>query len=132
MKMFYMKNQLSHLLPDTEATTLETSDRCSCDEKINKLLPIFSSYSYKIASGPTSGDFLRFNNRRKSVVLYLGLSRSHAKNVIKFKVLPINFAFKHAPITATFKGSFVKYGKGPKDIYKTIQKHLLGITSVLF
>ena len=33
------------------------------------------------------------------------------KNIIKFKVLPPNFDSKHAPITATFKSSFVKFGK---------------------
>ena len=53
-----MKNQLGRLLLDTEATTLETSVRCSCDEKINKLLTTFSSYNYKIASGLTSGEIL--------------------------------------------------------------------------
>ena len=34
------------------------------------------------------------------------------KNFINFKVLPPNFDSKHAPITATFKSSFVKFGKG--------------------
>ena len=34
------------------------------------------------------------------------------KNVIKFKVPPPNFNSKHATITATFKSSFVKFGKG--------------------
>ena len=34
------------------------------------------------------------------------------KNVIKFKVLPPNFDSKHALITATFKSSFVIFGKG--------------------
>ena len=47
-----------------------------------------------------------------SIVDYLALSRSLMKNIIKFKVLPPNFDSKHAPITATFKSSFVKFGKG--------------------
>ena len=34
------------------------------------------------------------------------------KNIINFKVLPPIFDSKHAPITATFKSSFVKFGKG--------------------
>ena len=34
------------------------------------------------------------------------------KNVVNFKVLPINFNSEHAPITATFKSSFVKFEKG--------------------
>ena len=33
------------------------------------------------------------------------------KNVIKFKVLPRNFDSKHALITASFKSSFVIFGK---------------------
>ena len=34
------------------------------------------------------------------------------KSIINFKVLPPIFDSKHAPITATFKSSFVKFGKG--------------------
>ena len=41
--------QLSHLLPDIEATTFEIGNRCSCDVKVNtsgrKLLTICSSHS---------------------------------------------------------------------------------------
>ena len=43
---------------------------------------------------------------------YLVLSRSLMKNVIKFKLFLSSFDSKHAPITATFKSSFVKFGKG--------------------
>ena len=112
--------QLRHLLPDIEATTLETGNRYSCDVKVNTsggtLLTICSSHSLEIANGQAPGDrlgnFTCFNNRGASVGDYLVLSRSLMKNVIKFKVLPPNFDFKHAPITATFKISFVKFGKG--------------------
>ena len=34
------------------------------------------------------------------------------KSIINFKVLPPIFDSKHAPITATLKSSFVKFGKG--------------------
>ena len=38
-------NQQSHLLPDTEVTTLETGNRCTCGNKVNtsgrKLLTIY-------------------------------------------------------------------------------------------
>ena len=77
---------------------------------------ICSSHSLELANGQTPGDrlenFAFFNNMGASVVDYLGLSRSLMKNVIKFKVPPPNFNSKHAPITATFKSSFVKFGKG--------------------
>ena len=33
------------------------------------------------------------------------------KNIINFKILLSNFDSKHAPIAATFKSSFVKFGK---------------------
>ena len=49
---------------------------------------------------------------QQSVVDYLVLSRSLLKNVIKFKVLLPNFHSNHAPIIATFKNSFVKFGRG--------------------
>ena len=112
--------ELNHLLPDIEATTLKTGSRCSCDVKVNtsgrNLLVICSSHSLELANGQTPGDrlenFAFFNNMGASVVDYLGLSRSLMKNVIKFKVPPPNFNSKHAPITATFKSSFVKFGKG--------------------
>ena len=46
------------------------------------------------------------------VVDYLVLSRPLMKN-INFKVLPHQLWFQaYAPITATFKSSFVKFGKG--------------------
>ena len=80
------------------------------------MVTICSSHSLEIANGQTPGDrlgnFTCFNNRGESVGDYLVLSRSLMKNVIKFKVLPPNFDFKHGPITATFKISFVKFGKG--------------------
>ena len=80
------------------------------------MLVICSSHSLELANGQTPGDrlenFAFFNNMGASVVDYLGLSRSLMKNVIKFKVPPPNFNSKHAPITATFKSSFVKFGKG--------------------
>ena len=121
--------QLSHQPLDIEATTLETDNRCSCDVKVNasgrKLLTICSSYSLEIANGQTPGgrlgNFTCFNNREASVVDYLVLNRSIMKNVIKFKVLPPNFDSKHAPITTTFKSSFVKFGKGK------VLKHPSGI-----
>ena len=111
-----------------EATTLETGNRCSCDVKVNtsgrKLLTIFSSHSLEIANGQTPGDrlgnFTFFNKMGASVADYLVLSRSLTKNIIKFKVLPPNFDSKHAPITATFKSSLVKYGKGKCS---TIERH---------
>ena len=47
-----LAKQLSHLLPDIEATTSETGNRCSCDVKVNtsgrKLLTICSSHSLKL------------------------------------------------------------------------------------
>ena len=103
-----------------EATNLETGNRCSCDVKVNisgiKLLTIYSSHSFEIANGQTPGDrlvnFTCFNNMGASVVDYLVLSRSLTKNIIKFKVLPPSFDSKHAPVTATFISSFVKFGKG--------------------
>ena len=111
--------QLNYLLPDIEATTLETGNRCSCDVKINtsgrKLLTICSSHSLEFANGQAPGDrfrnFTYFINMGASVVDYLVLSRSLIKNIINFQVLPPNFDSKHAPITATFKSSFVKFGK---------------------
>ena len=54
----------------------------------------------------------RFNSRGKSVVNYLVLNKSYVKNVTNFKVLPPNFNFEHAPITASFISSFVKVVKG--------------------
>ena len=115
-----LSKQLSHLLPNIEASTLETGNNSSCDVKVNtsgrKLLILCSSHSLEITNGQTTGDrhgsFTCFNNRVvASVVDYLVLGRSLLKNVIKFKVLPLNFNSKHAPITATFKSSFVKFGK---------------------
>ena len=111
--------QLSRLLPDIEATTLETSNKCTCDVKVNnserKLLTVCSNHSLEIANGQTPGDrlgnFTCFNNRGTSAADYLVLSRSLMKNIIMFKVLPPNFDSKHAPITATFKSSFVKFEK---------------------
>ena len=113
-----LDKQLNHLLPDIEITTLETGNRCSCDAKLNtsgrKLLTICSSHSLELANGQTPGDrlgnFTCFNNMGASVVDYPVLSRPLMKN-INFKVLPLNFDSKHAPITATFKSSFVKFGK---------------------
>ena len=111
--------QLNYLLPDIEATTLETGNRCSCDVKINtsgrKLLTICSSHSLEFANGQAPGDrfrnFTYFINMGASVVDYLVLSRSLIKNIINFEVLPPNFDSKHTRITATFKSSFVKFGK---------------------
>ena len=60
----------------------------------------------------TGLEILRSNNRGSSVVNYLVWSRPLMKNAIQFKVLPSNFDSKHAPITATSKSSFVKFGKG--------------------
>ena len=51
---------------------------------------------------------------------YLVLSRPLMKNIINFKVLPPNFDSKHAPITAAFKSSFVKFGK---EKCSTTQNH---------
>ena len=115
-----LAKQLSHLLSDIEATTSETGNRCSCDVKVNtsgrKLLTICSSHRLEIPNGQTPGDrlenFTCFNNKEASVVDYLILSRSLMKNVINFKVLPINFDSKHAPISTTFKSSFVNFEKG--------------------
>ena len=115
-----LRKQLNHLLPDIEETTLETGNSCSCDAKVNtsgrKSLTICSSHSLELANGQTPGDRLGnvtcFNNMRASVVDYLVLSRPLMKNITNFKVLPPNFHSKHAPITATFKSSFVKFGKG--------------------
>ena len=112
--------QLSHLLPDIEATTLETGNRCSCDVKVNKsgrkLSTIYSSHSLEIANGQTPagrlGNFICFINMGVSVVDYVVLSKSLMKNIIKFKVLPTNFDSKYTLITATFKSSFVKFEKG--------------------
>ena len=62
----------------------------------------------------TGMEILHASNNRAgggSVVDCLVLSRSLMKNVTKFKVLQPNFASKHAPITATFKSSFVKFEK---------------------
>ena len=111
---------LSYLIPDIEATTLETGNRCSCDAKVNtsrkNLLTICSSHRLQIANSQTPGDrlgnFTCFKNRGASFADYLVLSRSLMKNFIKLKVLPPNFDSNHAPITATFKNSFVKFGKG--------------------
>ena len=54
--------QLSRLLPDIEATTLETSNKCTCDVKVNnserKLLTVCSNHSLEIANGQTPGDRL--------------------------------------------------------------------------
>ena len=48
----------------------------------------------------------------KSVLDYLILSISLMKNIEKFKVLPPNFDFKNAPISATLRSYFVvKVGK---------------------
>ena len=115
-----LRKQLNHLLPDIEEITLETGNRCSCDAKVNtsgrKSLTICSSHSLELANGQTPGDrfgnFTCFNNMRASVVDYLVLSRPLLKNIVNFKVLPPNFHSKHTPITATFKSSFVKFGKG--------------------
>ena len=38
--------QLSHLLPDIEATTLETDNRCSCDAKVNWLSTEFGMLAF--------------------------------------------------------------------------------------
>ena len=80
------------------------------------MLTICSSHSLELVHGQAPGDrlgnFTCFNNMGASVVEYLVLSRPLMKNVINFKVLPPNFDSKHAPITATFKSSFVKFGKG--------------------
>ena len=111
--------QLNHLLPDIEATTLETGNRCSCDIKVNmsgrKLLTTCSSHNLELANSQKPGDrlgnFTCFNNMGASVVDYLVLSRSLMKNIINFKVLSPSFDSKHAPITATFKSSFIKFGK---------------------
>ena len=77
------------------------------------MLTICSSHSLELANDQTPGDrlenFTCFNN---SFMDYLVLSRSLMKNVIKFKVFLSSFDSKHAPITATFKSSFVKFGKG--------------------
>ena len=70
--------QLIHLLPDIEAATLETGNRCACDVKVNtsgrKLLTIYSSHSLEIANGRTPGDrlghFTCFSNMGESVVNY--------------------------------------------------------------
>ena len=67
--------QLSHLLPDIEATILETGNRHSCDVKANTsggtLLTICSNHSLEIANGQTPGDrlgnFTCFNKRGASV-----------------------------------------------------------------
>ena len=75
--------QLNHLLPDIEATSLETDNRCSCDVKVNtsrrKLLTICSSHSLELAHSQTSGDrlgnFTCFKSMGASVVDYLILSR---------------------------------------------------------
>ena len=115
--------QLNHLLPDIEATTLETGNRCSCDIKVNmsgrKLLTICSSHNLELANSQKPGDrlgnFTCFNNMGASVVDYLVLSRSLMKNIINFKVLSPSFDSKHAPITATFKSSFIKFGKFGKE-----------------
>ena len=105
--MVYIKH-LSHLLPDIEATTLvNTSGR--------KLSTVCSSHRLEIANGQIPGDkrgnFTCFNHRAESDADYLVLGRSLMKNIMKFKVLPANFDSKNAPITATFKSSFVKFGK---------------------
>ena len=84
-------NQLSHLLPDIEATTLETSNRCFCDVKVNtsgrKVLIICNSHSLEIANdqipGDRLGNFTCFNVMGASVVDYLVLSRSLMKNIIQ-------------------------------------------------
>ena len=112
--------QLNHLLPVIEEATLETGNRCTCDVKVNtpgrKLLTICSSHGLEVANTQTFGDwpedFFMIQSYGASVVDYLVLSRPLMKNNINFKVLPPNFDFKHATITATFKSSFVKFGKG--------------------
>ena len=112
--------QLNHLLPVIEEATLETGNRCTCDVKVNtpgrKLLTICSSHGLEVANAQTFGDwpedFFMIQSYGASVVDYLVLSRPFMKNNINFKVLPPNFDFKHATITATFKSSFVKFGKG--------------------
>ena len=52
--------KLNHLLPEIEATSLETDNRCSCDVKVNtsrrKLLTICSSHSLELAHGQTPGN----------------------------------------------------------------------------
>ena len=129
--------QLNHLLPGIEGTTLETDNRCSCDVKANtsgrKLLIICSSHSLELTNCQTPGDrlgnFTSFNNMEASVVDCLVLIKPLMKNIINFKVLPPNLDSKHAPITANFKGSFVKFGKGK---ISTTQRHISGITMVLF
>ena len=77
-------------------------------------LTICSSHSLELTNGQTPGDrlgsFTCFSNMGKSVVNYLVFSRSLMKNITKFKVLSPNFDSKHAPITATFKSSLVKFG----------------------
>ena len=112
--------QLNHLFPDIEGTTLETGNRCTCDAKVNTsgrtLLTICSSHSLELANGQTPGgklgNFTCFSNIRASVVDYLVLSRPLLKIIRNFKLLPPNFDSKHAPITATSKISFVRFGKG--------------------
>ena len=47
-----------------------------------------------------------------SAVDYLVLSRPLMKNIINLKILPPNLDSKNAPITATFKSSFLKFRKG--------------------
>ena len=75
--------QLNHILPDIEATSLETHNRCSCDVKVNtsgkKFLTVCSRHSLELAHGQTPGDrlgnFTCFKNMGASVVDYLVLSR---------------------------------------------------------
>ena len=54
--------QLNHILPDIEATSLETHNRCSCDVKVNtsgrKFLTVCSRHSLELAHGQTPGDRL--------------------------------------------------------------------------
>ena len=59
---------------------------------------------------------------------YLVLSRSLMKNVINSEVLPPNLDSKHAPITVTFKSSFVNL---EKEKCSTTERHISGINRVL-
>ena len=92
-----LNKDLGHLLPTTKELT-NSQDRCSCDNSVNtarrKLIKLCNNQSLRVANGQTPGDgvgnYTCFYNGGASVVDYLLTEIPLHRNVLDFKILPLN------------------------------------------
>ena len=92
-----LNKNLGPLLPTTKDLT-NSQDRCSCDNSVNtarrKLIKLCNNQSLRVANGQTPGDgvgnYTCFYNGGASVVDYLLTEIPLHRNVLDFKIPPLN------------------------------------------